>query len=148
MTVAIDSFVGWGTLGAVSETVGDRIKRKRKARRLTQTQLAVELDVEPMTVSRWERGMHEPSFATLTRISTALGCSERYLLTGELDADARVEPAPDYPALADFLKTELGKGASADEVETLRSLRAATGRPTVATYQTVLLALRSTMEAS
>jgi transcriptional regulator with XRE-family HTH domain len=36
---------------------------------LTQKQLAQELGVEPITVSRWERGVTSPSLARLRRIA-------------------------------------------------------------------------------
>ncbi|HEV2860966.1 MAG TPA: helix-turn-helix domain-containing protein [Pyrinomonadaceae bacterium] len=36
----------------------NELKRRRKALGLSQEQLAVLLDVDEMTVSRWERGVH------------------------------------------------------------------------------------------
>lgn len=36
----------------------DELKRRREALRLTQEQLARELDVTTMSVSRWERGVY------------------------------------------------------------------------------------------
>jgi transcriptional regulator with XRE-family HTH domain len=36
----------------------DELKRKRKALGMTQRELADLLKVDPMTVSRWERGQH------------------------------------------------------------------------------------------
>ncbi len=34
------------------------LRRRREALRLTQLELAALLHVDPMTVSRWERGLH------------------------------------------------------------------------------------------
>jgi transcriptional regulator with XRE-family HTH domain len=34
------------------------LKRRRRELRLTQVELAAVLHVDPMTVSRWERGLH------------------------------------------------------------------------------------------
>lgn len=38
---------------------------------MTQSQFAQVLGVDPITVSRWERGEHEPSLATLRQIADA-----------------------------------------------------------------------------
>lgn len=37
----------------------EELKRRREALGLTQEQLARELEVTTMTVSRWERGVHD-----------------------------------------------------------------------------------------
>ena len=39
----------------------EEIKDLRSRLKLTQPELAYKLDVAPMTVSRWERGVSEPS---------------------------------------------------------------------------------------
>jgi transcriptional regulator with XRE-family HTH domain len=49
--------------------VGGRIRAARRAAGLTQKQLAEELGVEPITVSRWERDVTSPSLPRLRRIA-------------------------------------------------------------------------------
>jgi transcriptional regulator with XRE-family HTH domain len=49
--------------------VGARLRTARRAAGLTQKQLAEALDVESITVSRWERGVTTPSLARLRRIA-------------------------------------------------------------------------------
>jgi len=49
--------------------VGGRLRTARRSVGLTQKQLAAELGVESITVSRWERGVTAPSLARLRRIA-------------------------------------------------------------------------------
>ena len=49
--------------------VGGRLRSARRSAGLTQKQLAEALDVEAITVSRWERGVTTPSLNRLGRIA-------------------------------------------------------------------------------
>jgi len=49
--------------------VGGRLRIARRSVGLTQKQLAEALGVEPITVSRWERGVTTPSLPRLRRIA-------------------------------------------------------------------------------
>lgn len=49
--------------------VGGRLRVARRSVGLTQKQLAEELGVESITVSRWERGVTTPSLSRLRRIA-------------------------------------------------------------------------------
>jgi len=49
--------------------VGGRLRVARRSAGLTQKQLAGALDVESITVSRWERGVTSPSLPRLRRIA-------------------------------------------------------------------------------
>jgi transcriptional regulator with XRE-family HTH domain len=49
--------------------VGARLRTARRAAGLTQKQLADQLEVESITVSRWERGVTSPSLPRLRRIA-------------------------------------------------------------------------------
>ena len=54
----------------VRETgVGARLRIARRSAGLTQKQLAERLEVESITVSRWERGVTSPSLPRLRRIA-------------------------------------------------------------------------------
>lgn len=58
------------SLGASeSGGVGGRLRIARRSVGLTQKQLAAELGVESITVSRWERGVTTPSLPRLRRIA-------------------------------------------------------------------------------
>jgi len=52
--------------------LGAKIKQARDERGWKQKHLAVALHVEPVTVSRWETGRHEPDLSKLELIADAL----------------------------------------------------------------------------
>jgi DNA-binding XRE family transcriptional regulator len=60
--------------------IGRTIKRLRKAKALTQKDLAKRSGLPQPHISRLERGIHSPSFKSLTKIAKALGVE-----VGELD---------------------------------------------------------------
>lgn len=66
--------------------IGERIAQYRKARGLTQQQLAQELGTVKQTIGNYERGDREPSMAVVARIAEILGVS-RGALYGVQDAD-------------------------------------------------------------
>lgn len=64
--------------------LGQNIMRWRKALGLTQDQLALRLEVEPETISRFERGVTLPSLPTLASLAKALGATMAQLLEEKL----------------------------------------------------------------
>ena len=56
----------------------------RKAKGLTQKQVADRLGVVPKTVSKWETGHGFPDVSTVSALADILGVSERTLLSGSL----------------------------------------------------------------
>jgi transcriptional regulator with XRE-family HTH domain len=79
-----------------SELAG-RIKAARAAKGWKQKHLAAEVSVEPITVSRWERGATSPDFDALALIAEATGKPLSYFL-GE------VEPAESPPGYAEAVE--------------------------------------------
>ena len=61
--------------------VGEAISRARGLRGWKQKQLAAAVHVEPMTVSRWERGVNTPDLEMLERIAEALGQPLTFFVT-------------------------------------------------------------------
>ena len=57
----------------LAKTIGQAIARWRTAHCMTQEGLAIALDVDPMTVSRFERGVTLPSLLTLQKVSVVFG---------------------------------------------------------------------------
>lgn len=75
--------------------IGERIKRQRLERRLTQTELAERSGVRQSLISRLENGTRDnPGADVLRRLARALGCTTDYLVgmyeedTSELAAAA------------------------------------------------------------
>lgn len=64
--------------------MGKRISERRKDMRLSQEELAELADVSPQLLSTAERGTKALRPENLLKISTALGVSADYLLTGEI----------------------------------------------------------------
>jgi transcriptional regulator with XRE-family HTH domain len=57
----------------MEKRLGQRIREIRKERRMSQTELAEKAGVALMTISRLERGQHDPHMRTLWRIARSLG---------------------------------------------------------------------------
>ncbi|MCR4719144.1 MAG: helix-turn-helix domain-containing protein [Firmicutes bacterium] len=61
----------------------------RKAKGLTQKQVADKLGVLPKTVSKWETGHGFPDISTLSALADIFGVSERTLLSGSLEPNSK-----------------------------------------------------------
>ena len=59
----------------MGQDIGANIRDERKAKKLTQAQLAEKLGVAQTTVASWENGSRNISVSTLGRIAEALGVS-------------------------------------------------------------------------
>ena len=64
-------------------TFGQKIKKLRNDKGLTQKDLSDELHVTFQTVSKWESGTNEPNIATIKELAKFFGCSYDYLLSDE-----------------------------------------------------------------
>lgn len=64
------------------QEVGERIRNRRVARRMTQQALAQSADITQNAIFRIESGETNPQLTTLQQIAAGLGCSVRELLCG------------------------------------------------------------------
>ncbi len=62
-----------------------RLRQLRKDRELTQAELGKRAGVHNVNLSRYERGLSEPSAETLKRLAEALDVSVGYLVEGSAD---------------------------------------------------------------
>jgi len=85
--------------------LGARIKRTRRVAGMTQEELASALDVNNITVSRWETGKQSPDYITLWRISDVLGISLSTLLE---DGKTRAEDGLRYSSDVRHKKSNIG----------------------------------------
>lgn len=80
-----------------NKTLGERIKEARDARGWKQKDLAAKVNVEPMTVSRWERGVNQPDMDTLrvvaqvTQMPLAFFVEERQVIASTEERLSRLE---------------------------------------------------------
>lgn len=76
-------------------TLGQKIKKLRTDKGLTQKDLADKLFVTFQTVSKWESDTNEPDIATLKELSKLFECSFDYLLNDEeVEKVEKEEPKP------------------------------------------------------
>jgi transcriptional regulator with XRE-family HTH domain len=67
----------------MEETIGERVRRLRKARDWTQVALAYNAGRAPSVVSQIETGKREPELSTVKSLAEALEVDWRYLLLGD-----------------------------------------------------------------
>ena len=72
-------------------TIGERIKKARELRNMTQSQLGEKLGVTGVTVMRYEKGQREPNIETIFNLAEKLNVSVSYLL-GVVDLDGFISP--------------------------------------------------------
>lgn len=65
------------------ESFGERLKRLREERGMTQEELADRLNIARSLLARYENGMRMPTALTVRQMRDILGTSCDYLLTGE-----------------------------------------------------------------
>ena len=81
-------------------TLGQKIKKLRNEKSLTQKDLADQVHVTFQTVSKWENDENEPDVQTLRELSKLFGCSMDYLLSEEEEEQQpkeEVEAVPSEP---------------------------------------------------
>jgi transcriptional regulator with XRE-family HTH domain len=84
------------------ERTAARISGLRKARGMTQAELAARLMVSPQAVSKWETGQSLPDSGQLLAISELFGVTINSILTGEVQVGEPVQaPAPTTPPRSD-----------------------------------------------
>lgn len=93
-----------------SGKTGALIAEARKAKGLTQRQLAETLHISDRTVSKWERGAGFPDVALLEPLADALGLTVRSLLRGEAEppeaeSAGTVSAAPEDVLLREVIQT-------------------------------------------
>lgn len=65
------------------ETIGERVKRARMARALTQAELAESAGIEEATISRIESNKSTPRQSTIKKLALVLQADPGWLLIGD-----------------------------------------------------------------
>ena len=81
-------------------TMGERIKQLRKEKGMTQTDLAMTLNVTKGTVSTWETNSRVPGFETLNALSDLFERRLDYIMGRSDDATPTTQNADDLEDLA------------------------------------------------
>src|SRR5947199_8226924 len=82
--------------------LGERIRAARAAKGWKQKHLAAEVRVEPITVSRWERGATTPDLDVLRLVAEATDKPVSYFVE-------ETAPRPDLPKRVDRLEESLAR---------------------------------------
>ena len=91
------------------ETLNERIKKLRKEKGLTQSQLADKLGVTDKAVSKWEVGEANPDISLLVNLANIFDVSVDYLLTGKVEESISLEDMDEHKrALYLIKKDDLG----------------------------------------
>lgn len=69
----------------MNESIGNRIAKFRKAKGMTQEELAHHMGVSSQAVSKWENDASCPDISTLPALCKVLGVTTDELLTGKTD---------------------------------------------------------------
>lgn len=85
--------------------IGERLRKLRKAKGMTQEQVAAYLNAAKSTVSQYENNVNEPDLQTLVKLADLFGVSVDYLFGRGEPADKKEETA-DWPHLLKEKLTE------------------------------------------
>lgn len=69
-------------------TVGSRIKFRRRQLKLTQKDVAEYLGISASAVTQWERDATDPASDNLLKLAQVLSCSPEWIMSGEGEIDA------------------------------------------------------------
>ena len=80
--------------------IGERLRKLRKAKGMTQEQVAAYLNAAKSTVSQYENNVNEPDLKTLVKLADLFGVSVDHLFGREpADKAGRKEDKPEWPQL-------------------------------------------------
>lgn len=78
--------------------IGSQIQMLRKARGLSQEELAAQIGVSRQAVSKWESGQNLPDLEKVVTLSDFFGVTTDYLMRDGANAPPPEKQAPDIPA--------------------------------------------------
>jgi transcriptional regulator with XRE-family HTH domain len=76
---------------SVMRLIGQRIKQARKAKKVSQTDLATAFNLNQSRVTEWESGKYSPHISLVPRLADILGVSIEYFFKEE-DVDPESIP--------------------------------------------------------
>lgn len=99
----------------MNESIGNRIARYRKAKGLTQEELANQLGVSSQAVSKWENDASCPDISLVPQLCQALGISTDELLMGKTN-EVRLLPVEQRKSLDELTLRIKVDSAEGDKV--------------------------------
>ena len=115
--------------------LAQRVREKRKAARLNQSEIASLIGVSLKTITRWESGERSPDAEVLLKLAAALKTSVAYLVGEKNDEDAKmpvkesrpeeaVKPASESPTVYKLSRNDINveviiqPGKTQEEIQT------------------------------
>ncbi|MBQ9263975.1 MAG: helix-turn-helix transcriptional regulator [Clostridia bacterium] len=89
------------------ESMGKRIRYKRRMKKVSQEELAKSINISPSFYGNIERGMRIPSIDTLVDIANFLGTGTDYLLAESVDVAGRVHTRDELRIISRFLRDDV-----------------------------------------
>ena len=83
--------------------IHETIRQFRKARGMTQEELAIKLNVVRQTVSKWEKGLSVPDADMVIQLAELLGVSVNQLLGTSADTDTNAQLSEELARLNEQL---------------------------------------------
>lgn len=99
----------------MNETIGNRIAKFRKAKGMTQEELANHMGVSSQAVSKWENDASCPDISLLPQLCRVLGITTDELLTGKND-EVKMIPAEHRKSLDELTLRIKVDSAQGDKV--------------------------------
>ena len=99
----------------MNETIGNRIAKYRKAKPMTQEELASQLGVSSQAVSKWETDTSCPDIGIIPQLCKVLGITTDELLTGK-DSTVKLIPKAQQKSLEELVFRVLVNSAQGDKV--------------------------------
>ncbi len=99
----------------MNETIGNRISKYRKAKGMTQEDLATHMGVSSQAVSKWENDASCPDISLLPQLCRILGITTDELLTGRTN-EVRLVPADQRKKLEEMVLRIYVNSSEGDKV--------------------------------
>ena len=100
----------------MNETIGSRISKYRRAKGMTQEELAGLMGVSSQAVSKWENDQSCPDISALPQLGKILGITTDELLTGKSD-EVKMVPVAQRKSLDELVLRIYVNSADGDRVK-------------------------------
>jgi transcriptional regulator with XRE-family HTH domain len=99
-----------------NKTLGGRISDYRRAKVITQEELAERLNVSPQAVSKWENDVCCPDIMLLPKLAAILGVSVDTLLSDKAEPETRVLPEEKRKNISELTLRVIVNSSDGDKV--------------------------------
>jgi len=102
-----------------NETIGMRIRKRRKELKITQAKLGAKIGVQGASISQWEDDKTKPTGENLLSLARALQCPPEYIQHGENSASNVEIAAPDSKLIPVISYVQAGEWTAESSIRNL-----------------------------